>query len=417
MEKIKKLLRSQTIKDTLISFTGLGFAAVVGFFFTVILARTLGPEQFGVFSSITALVAIIYSLGDLGIASALINLIPKLKEKRETLINTSFFFEVYVGVFILIIFSIISLFHRQIVPGSLENQIFIAGILAVNYLFIGYIQGIFTAERRFVGYSLTQIIDAGIKISIVFVLLYAGSLSIETALLANVVSTVAVLIFGFGRKFLKIKFSFDKNTFSTIFSFAKWVAVTKIFSVFISRIDIILLNLLSGSFQAGIFSAANRITLLFSLLVSSLGSVINPRFSGFDSKQKTISYIKKLLGLITLVSLFMLITAVFAKPIISVVFGDKYLLAIPVFQALTVAMIPFMYTLATTPAIVYTFNQPRFMASITAFQVVSIIVIELILIPSVGSFAPPIALGITNLIILLVTIAKLVKLLRVDEKK
>ena len=59
VEKIKKLLLSQTIKDTAISFIGLGVTAVIGFIYTVILARILGPEQFGVFSAVIALVAIV----------------------------------------------------------------------------------------------------------------------------------------------------------------------------------------------------------------------------------------------------------------------------------------------------------------------------------------------------------------------
>lgn len=417
MERLKKLLLSQTIKDTLISFIGLGFSALVGFVYTVILARVLGPEQFGVFSAVVALVAIVYSLGDLGIASALINFIPKLKDQRSILINTSFWFEVVVGFLILIIFSILAIFHQNIVPGSLVNQLLIAGILAVNYLFIGYVQGIFTAERRFLSYSFTQIIDAGVKIAIVFILLYFSRLSIEMALLANVISTIFSLIITFGKDFLSIKRSFDRGIFNKLYHFAKWIAVTRIFSVFISRIDIILLNLLSSSFQAGIFAAANRITLLFSLLVSSLGAVINPRFSGFDNKEKVISYIKKLLGLISLVSALMLVSALFAEPIINLVFGDKFAAAIPVFQALTISMIPFIFSLATTPALIYTFNQPRFVARMTAFQVISMIILELILIPKYGSFAPPIALGITNTIVLLVSGIKLFNLLTSREEK
>ncbi len=417
MERLKKLLLSQTIKDTLISFVGLGFSAFVGFIYTVILARVLGPEKFGVFSAVIALVAIIYSLGDLGISSALINFIPKLKDQRPVLISTSFWFELIVAFFILIIFSVLAIFHQSIIPGSLSTQILIAGVLAVNYLLIGYVQGIFTAERRFVGYSVTQIIDSGIKIVIVLILLSLSRLSIETALLANVISTIFSLLFTFGKDFLKIKPALNKGVFDKLFHFAKWIAVTRVFSVFISRIDIILLNLLSSSFQAGIFAAANRITFLFSLLVSSLGAVINPRFSGFDNREKVISYIKKLLGLITLVSGLMLISALFAKPIINLIFGDKFVAAIPVFQALTIAMIPFIFSLATTPALIYTFNQPKFVARMTAIQVVSMVILEIILIPQFGSFAPPISLGVTNLVILIITGLKLFHLLTNNEDK
>jgi O-antigen/teichoic acid export membrane protein len=415
VEKLKKILLSATVKDTFISFIGLGFTAIVGFIFTIILARTLGPAQFGIFSAITALYSIVYSLGDLGIASALINFIPKIKEKRSALINTSFSFEVLVCAVIIFLFLGFSLLNKFIIPGSLSGQVLVAGLLAVNYLLISYVQGIFTAERRFVSYSLTQIFDSGIKILLILFLLSVSHLNVETALLANVISTIFALVFTFGKEFIKIKFNFDKGIFQKLFHFAKWIAVTRVFSVFVSRIDVILLNLLAGSFQAGIYAAANRITLFFSLLVSSLGSVVNPRFSSFDNHEKVITYIRKLLGLITAISALMLFSVFLAKPIINIVFGDKYISAIPVFQALTVAMIPFIFSLVTTPALIYTFNQPRFIARMTAFQVVTMVVLELVLIPRLGSFAPPIALGITNTTVLLITGFKLYCLLSKNE--
>jgi O-antigen/teichoic acid export membrane protein len=412
VERLKKLLLSQTIKDTLISFLGLGFSAVIGFVFTVILARTFGPEKFGVFSAVVSLIAIVYSLGDLGIASSLINFIPKLIDKRSALIGTTFWFEIIIGVLILALFSVFAIFHQIIIPGSLPYHLLLAGVLAINYLLISFIQGVFTAERRFLSYSFTQIIDAGVKILIVFVLLSISRLTIETALLANVISTIFALLITFGKELLKINPKYEKEIFHKIFHFAKWIAVSRGFSVFVSRIDVILLNLLSSSYQAGIFAAANRITLLFSLLVSSLGSVINPRFSGFDNKEKVVSYIKKLLGLVSLVTGFMLISALFAKPIIDIVFGNTFAAAIPVFQALTISMIPFIFTLITVPALIYTFNQPKFVARATAIQVVLMVVLEIILIPKLGSFAPPIALGITNSVVLFITGLKLIHLIK-----
>jgi O-antigen/teichoic acid export membrane protein len=415
VDRIKKLLQSQTAKDALISFVGLGITAVIGLVYTVVLARVLGPEKFGVFSAITALIAIIYSLGDLGIASTLINLIPKLHENRQVLINTSFWFEIVIGVIILIIFGVFSIFNKDIIPGSLSGQLLLAGIIAFNYLLINFAQGIFTAERKFVSYSLSQIIDAGIKITLILILLYSSKLSITTAFFANVISTIIALLITFSRELVKIKWQFDKPIITKIFHFAKWIAISKVFSVFVSRIDVIFLNLLSSSYQAGIFAAANRITLFFALLVSSLGSVITPRFSGFNSKDKIISYIKKLTLLIGVISFLMILSALLANPIIKFVFGDKYLSAVPIFQALTIAMIPFMFTLETASALVYSFNRPDYMAKLTAIQVTAMVILEIFLIPRIGAFAPAIALGITNLFVLFVTSAKLHRLLKSNE--
>jgi len=308
-----------------------------------------------------------------------------------------------------------SIFHQTIIPGSLPRHLLLAGVITVNYLLIGYVQGIFTAKKRFWSYSTSQIIDSGIKIIIVFALLYYSRLDIGTAIAANIISTLFALAVTFGREFVKIKPVFDLKIFTLLFGFAKWIAISRLFSVLISRIDIVMLNLMASSYSAGIYSAASRITLLFALLMGSLNSVINPRFSGFDTPQKAYDYIKKLFYFICCIALLMLTTIIFAGPIVNIVFGDSYAEAIPVFQYLTLAMIPFLFSLITTPAIIYTFNRPDFYAKITAIQVSLLVLIEIILIPKMGYFAPVIATGITNLLVMIVSLIKLNQLLGIEK--
>ena len=79
-------------------------------------------------------------------------------------------------------------------------------------------------------------------------------------------------------------------------------------------------------------------------------------------------------------------------------------------------MIPFIFSLVTTPALIYTFNQPRFVARLTAAQVILMVIIELLFIPSIGSYAPPLALGVTNTVVFAVSGIKLFNLLKSHGK-
>lgn len=414
MESLKKLLLSQTIRDTLISFVGLGTTAIIGFFFTIIIAKHFGPENFGVYSAIVAFMTIVFTLTDMGITSSIVNFVPKNQDKRNSFVNTGFSIELTLGSVALLIFSLLSIKPNIIVPGANSSSLLLAGLLGFNYIFIGLIQAIFSADRKFVLYSLTQIVDAVIKIILILILLSTNNLSIQTAFLANIASTLISFIFTYRSNILKIKFDIDKIIFQKIFHFAKWVALTRTFSVFISRIDVILLNLLTTNFEAGIFSAANRITMLFSLVISSLGSVVSPRFSSFDNKKKVWIYMKKLIFLISLFAIGMLAIAFIAKPIILIVFGEKYAPAILVFQALTIAMIPFMYTLITSSALIYSFNLPAFTTKMTIIQVILITISDLLLIPKLGAIAPSISLGLSNLFVLLFSSIKLKRLFSDD---
>ncbi|KKT96446.1 MAG: hypothetical protein UW99_C0058G0007, partial [Candidatus Collierbacteria bacterium GW2011_GWC2_45_15] len=56
-----------------------------------------------------------------------------------------------------------------------------------------------------------------------------------------------------------------------------------------------------------------------------------------------------------------------------------------------------------------------FYAKVTALQVILLVIIELIFIPKIGYFAPVIATGATNLLVMIISGNKLYQLLKVKQ--
>ena len=410
--KIRSLLFSQTSRDTLISFTGLGTIATVGMIFSIITARGLGPAAFGLFSALTALVTLLSSLGDLGISSALVNFLPKVADRRNVLISVTFWFQIAVTLVLTLALMAAGLFHNFIIPGSTPQHFITIGVLTGLYVLQGFALGIFNAEKKFLRASILQGSDSIIKLIIVTGLFFSRNLNIELAILANVFSTFISLIYGFWGEFRNIRPIFPRAQLAEIFQFSKWIALSRTFGVMVSRVDVILLNLLAGSFQAGIYSAASRIALVFALLVSSIGAVTAPRFSAFIRKEDIKSYLKKVALMVGGISLFMLSTVALADPLVRLIFGEQYLAAIPVFRAMTLAMIPFLLSVITSQPLIYSFNQPKFFSWITIIQVVTIISLDLIFIPRYQALGPTISLGIANVIVVALSGWKLYRLLK-----
>ncbi len=410
--QIKKLLFSQTSRDTLISFTGLGTIAVVGMLFTVITARALEPRLFGIFSALNALVGLLSSMGDLGISSALVNFIPKFPNRRNLLISVTFWFQIIVTAILTLLLVAAGLIHNLIIPGSQTIHFVLIGFLTGFYVLQGFALGIFNAEKKFFQASFIQGSDSVIKLTIVAALFFGGRLNIELALLANVISCLLSLVYGFYGEFRNIRPIFPREQMKEIFQFSKWIALSRTFGVMISRVDVLLLNLLAGGFQAGIFSAASRIAILFALLVSSIGSVTAPRFSAFVNKNDIKKYLSKVSLMVGGVSLLMVLTIILADPLVRTIFGVKYILSIPVFQALTLAMIPFLLGVVVTTPLIYSLNQPKFVSRITILQVIILIGLDLLLIPRFQAFGPTISLGIANTVVLVLSGWKLYSLLK-----
>lgn len=112
------------------------------------------------------------------------------------------------------------------------------------------------------------------------------------------------------------------------------------------------------------------------------------------------------------ISLLMILTVLIADPLVRIIFGEKYLPAIPVFRSLTIAMIPFLLSVVTSQPLIYSFNQPKFFSRVTILQVVIIVILDLIFIPRYQAMGPAIALGISNTIVLMLSGWKLYSLLK-----
>ena len=95
----------------------------------------------------------------------------------------------------------------------------------------------------------------------------------------------------------------------------------------------------------------------------------------------------------------MIIWILIAKPFITILFGQKYLLAVPIFQALCAAMIPYMSAVPSVTAIIYGMKKTIYIGMFSFFQIVAIFFLNLIFIPKYGALGPTITFGIVNTIL------------------
>lgn len=410
--KITALVLSSTFKDTFVSLGGNAGVALGGMLFTVILARALTTEEFGIYSSLWALSVLLSSVGDMGISSALVNFLPKIKQNRHLYLSVTFWFQLAITAFIGLTLVIVSPLTDRLIPGSTPALLLATAAMTCVYILSGFGLSVLKAERKFFLTSLLQVGESLNKLILLALFFFLGSIDIMLALVVAALAAVFTVIISLKNEFAHIGWFFPKAQIREIIGFTRWIALMRIFSVAVARVDILILGKMAGSYQAGIFAAASRLSLLFVLLVSSLGSVVAPRFSSFTDKKQVAAYVRKVSLLIGGISLLMVACVILARPIILIVFGDKYLDAIPVFQLLTFAMLPFLLSIITVNPLIYAFNQPRFIALVTIIQVVILVILDILLIPRYQAFAPTISLAVSNLFVLLVTGYRLYKELK-----
>lgn len=398
-----RFLRTSTSRDSIHSLIGNVGIALGGLSFSIIVARSLAPNDFGTFSALISLALLLSSIGDLGITSALINFLPKFPSDRQHLISLTF----WVSIISSLLFALITLslipFGSAIIPNSSPLFYLLVALITLFYILEGFAQGVLTAEKRFLSASLLQITDSGIKLLILLGLFLNQQVSISSALLATATSALIATLIGLKNEFKNLSFFFPRHYLRRVFSFSRWIALSRLFNIAITRIDVLLLASLSTAYQAGIYAVSARMAMFFPLLVSTITSVTSTRFSRYQTSAQLMSYLKRLLPPVSLLSLFMLFVALISGQVIRFVFGPAYTDSVWIFRLMTLAMMPYIFSSLVTSSLIYFFNEPHYVAKLTIIQMAVLIVLEVILIPRLGALGPVISLGLSNVLLLIVS--------------
>src|SRR3989344_6436156 len=93
---IKNLILSKTAKDSSVIFLGNGISAVLGIIITILAARYLGPESWGIAAAILSFIIMLSAIADFGFGSGLFRFVSKYlsqgkKEEADRVVGIIFF--------------------------------------------------------------------------------------------------------------------------------------------------------------------------------------------------------------------------------------------------------------------------------------------------------------------------------------
>ena len=410
IDRIKGWATSATAKDTYILFAGNIISAFFAFLFTLFVSRGLSVSEFGIFSAASNLIVIISSLSDLGISSGIVNFVARYlaKGRRETsekYIKAAFLLKFVITFILVVLIGVFAPFVSKflLATGEVKIAYWVAGISIGTFLW-GFFPNILQAQKRFLASIVVDLSFAIPRGILGFALLLIGVLTLDNALLAFFVSFVLVVVVGFklvGTSFLRTRP--NKKIYMDVLKFSGWLGVNRFISGISGRLDIQMLAVLVGATSTGLYSIPARLASFVVVLVSSFSAVLAPRLAAFDDREKEKTYIAKAV----LASLAVVVGVVFwiiiAKPFILILFGEKYLEAVPIFQALTASMIPFVLTIPSVTAIIYSMKKPIYIGVFSFFQIAAIFVLNLVFIPQYGVFGPTLTFAITNTILAIYT--------------
>ena len=308
---------------------------VISFFTTILLARYLGPDEFGVFSYSLSLIGLFQVFGHLGLSGLIIRELVSNRNYENKILGTSLFLKLGGYVLAIILLFIFTLFTEE----YNSDTFWISTILSLTFLFRPFevldfwFKSHLLAKYNFQAKALALVIGSIIKVCLIFL-----SSSLIFFAFANLIEALLIasgLIFFFFKLFrskkIKIKFSFKIAKQLMVNGWK--VFAGSIFAILYLKIDQIMLKWHLGSEAVGIYSVASRISEVWyfvpsAILVSFFPKLINLKKENSSLYQDRIQQLFDSMFIIAFI--ISILINISAKPLITFLFGESYITSIPI---------------------------------------------------------------------------------------
>lgn len=397
------LFFSQTAKDAYLVLAANIFNAFLAFIYTIFLARTFGPSEFGIIAAILAFILLVADIGDLGLGSSLSRFLPPLysqneKNKAASFLKTAFVFQFKIAVIAAIFVALFSSFLsvNLLRSASYSHLFLLAAVGIFGTILTAFATYSLSAGKQFKAVVIVNSVSTVSKVLFIILLYTTGYLNILTAVILFVISSYFAYFFSLiflPLKFLKQKEK--KGNLKRLLTYSVFLGFSKIFSAVAGKLDALMLIPLSSSFDAGIYSGAFKIVSLYILFAGSFSTVIAPRLSSFYTYNEAILYLKKVIIAVLFILATMVVMYLIAPWFVIFVLGSKYVLSVAVFRALLLPMAFFTMTIPGVNFLLYTLKKPQVSTFNTFVQLLIIFIGNYVFIPKYGHFGPVITLTIS----------------------
>lgn len=388
---LKSILSTATFRQSRITILGTIINGGLGAFFYILLARFLGPSDFGLLTiSLTTLV-LFADIADIGTNTGLVRFVSvnlavdSEKAYKFLKLGLEIKLMAWIVTFLLIFFLAPTLatqvFHKSELILPLRLVAFGVG----SALLFSFATSMLQAFQKYFLWSLVNIITNFLRLLLILVLGYYLSLNVQSSLVVYIL----LPLFGFfvtlfiipSRKIFESRdeFQFSKE----FFTYNIPVAIFTVIAAFSGRLDTFLNAALLPAREVGIYGAASQLVQVVPQLVAALGLVAAPKFSSFQNTGQMITYLKKFQLLVSGLCALGLLSIPVATVLIPVIL-PAYQQAINPFIFLYIAMLVFLFSLPVHMSVIYYFARPDVFIRISLFHMLITGGLGFLLISSYG---------------------------------
>lgn len=330
-------LKRQAISGVIWTFAQQFSVQFINFIVQIILARLLMPSDFGLIAMLTVFISIGSTLMNSGMTTSLIRMKNPDQLDYSTVFITNFLMSIAIYLFIFSIAPVIANFYDQ---EALKNILRVFSLTFVIRSFVAVHVAKLTKEMNFKTQMKLQVPSTIIGAFTGVAMAYTG-FGVWSLVWLNLVQTFVFTM----QNWIFIKwrpsFIFSKRRFGFHFKFGYKLTLSGLLDTIYNDAYRIVIGKFFSPTSVGYFNQAESMRLFpVSQISSVMEKVTYPLFSNIHNDEKLRSAYKTTMKLVLFIVIpVMLILILIAKEGFMLLFGEKWLPAVPYFQILAIASI------------------------------------------------------------------------------
>ncbi len=377
----------------------------LGFVIAIIIARYLGPEDFGRYAFAISFVTLFMVLADFGMRPLLVREVARNNQLAEKYLANFLTLKIWLT---FVLFGAVAL--ALWIYGTPLDLFILTMVAAVEIginSFSEIFRGVFQAFERMKYETTSRILNKFLILVgvVAAVVLGLRTLSIMLVLLISGIVTVIYTIVVCQKHFAKIKLAFDKVFIKEALKQSALFAVTNIFISVYFKIDTVMLEKMRSATEVGYYNTAYELVFAFMFVPTVFSAAVYPVLSRFFKEnpgkiQALVARFAKyyLLAAIALVTFLMLL----GGPLIKLFFGAQYEPSVFLFQQLAVVLI-FVFLNYLSGTLLNASNKQVVSTWASGICAAANVGLNLWLIPVYGASGAAVATIITEAILCLIT--------------
>lgn len=405
------------------------FGKIIGFFISgtllVIVSEHLGTYNMGNYVTIIAFVGFFVSLSDLGANLLLVRDIAQNETDKERITGEYFGFRLTFSLLVMLLGPLVALLIPQYGPLIIKGSIIITAaqfILLVNQMFISMLQTRLMLDRGVLAELINRVVTLGAVIAAVR-LGWTGTNFFFAVLYATLIGSIVNLLisFAFARRLWLVRPVFTLESWKRTLITIAPIGLFTFLGMIHFKADTIMLSLLKSPHEVGVYGYAYKIgEIIFTFPVMFIGALF-PRLSQLltENKEKfrqlaQLAFDALVVGTIPFLA-FVFLGARYFTVLLSRSSYQDGLAAGNALQILTVAMVAWFIGTLFIHLLIMANDYKGLIRNLTIVVGINIL-LNVLLIPSFSYYGAATATVITELIMLVLTVAYTKKTLQFQPK-